>query len=168
MEYKLDIKHQLRSFRECWVTLGWTMAPLIVGPLIIKEMDYGTMFVICLLIWLITSVGMTLPFHLNYLLANWKTRLIVDNTSKTIRVIESGNSSEYNFSDIQVTRYIGGHYRPDRTKSWMAIPFDYYGYLKITTIDNKEIYLTSLMLDPFKPPLQVNKTEYGFTIIWKR
>jgi hypothetical protein len=164
-EYKIDLRHQLRSFRECFITLAWTMGAVIVGPFVIKEMDYGTIFVICILFWLVTSVAMTLPFHINYLLANRQTRLIVDDNLKTIKLIQSSQTFHYKFSDIQVTRHILGHHRPDRTKSWTPIPFGHYGYLQIKTKDNEDAYLTSLMLDPFKPPLPVDKTEYRFPII---
>ena len=167
-EYKIDFRHQIRSFRECFITLAWTMIAVIVAPFVIEGMDYMTMFVICILFWLTPSVAMTLPFHINYLLANWQTRLIVDDNLKTIKIIQSGLSYDYKISDIHVTRHILGHYRPDRTKSWTPIPFDYYGYLQIKTSDNKKVILTSLMLDPFNPPLPFDITEYGFPIIWKQ
>lgn len=165
-EYKIDFRHQVRSFRECFITFAWTMGAFIVAPFVIDGIDYMTLFVICMLFWLVTSVAMTLPFHINYLLANRQTKLIVDDNLKTIKLIQSRQEYNYKISDIKVTRHILGHYRPDRTKSWTPIPFDYYGYLQIRTKDNREVYLTSLMLDPFKPPLPVDKTEYGFPIIW--
>ncbi len=167
-EYKIDLRHQVKSFRKCFFTLALTMAPLLAITFIIEEMDFTTMFVICILFWIVTSVALTIPFHINYLLANWQTKLIVDSDLKTIKLVQSGKTYDYGFSDIQVTRNILGHYRPDRTKSWTPIPFDYYGYLQIRTNDNKKVYLTSLMLDPFKPPLPIDKTEYGFPIIWKQ
>ncbi len=167
-EYKLDFRHQVRSLKGCFITLAWTMAALVVAPFVIEGMDYMSLFVICTLFWLVTSVALTLPFHVNYLLANWHTRLIIDDSLKTIKLIQSGQTYQYKISEIQVTRYILGHYRPDRTKSCMPIPFDYYGYLQIKTSDNKEVYLTSLMLNPFEPPLTIDKTEYGFPIIWKQ
>jgi hypothetical protein len=163
--YKIDLRHQVKSFRKCFVTLAWTMGALILGPFVIRGMDYGTMFVICILFWLVTSVVMTLPFHLGYLSANWDTKLIVDDESNTIKLIQSGQAHDYKYSDIKVTRHILGHHRPDRTKSWTPIPFDYYGYLQIDTSDKKVAYLTSLMLDPFNPPLRVDKTEYRFPLI---
>ena len=171
IEYKLDLRHQIKSFRECFVTLGWTMGAMIIVPFIAKGIDFGTMFTICILFWLVTSVASTIPFQINYLLANWGTKLLVDNEAETIKLIVSGQVYSYKFSDIEVTRHILGHYRPDRTKSWTPIPFDYYGYLQVNTNDNRVTYLTSLMLDPFEPPLPVDKTEYRFPIIkrpWKK
>ena len=165
-EYKLDFRHQVKSFRQCFVTLAWTMAAMTIGLLVINGMDFGTVFTICISFWLVTSVVMTLPFQLNYLLSNWGTKLIVDDSQKTIRLLESGKTYDYNFSDIKVTRHILGHYRPDRNKSWTPIPFDFSGYLQVDTKDKKVMYFTSLMLDPFNPPLSVDKTEYRFPIIW--
>ena len=166
-EYGIDLRHQLRSFRECFYLLAWYLCAFTVGQFLIEDIDKWTLFVILILFWLITSVGFVLPFHVNYLIANWQTKLIIDANLKTIRLIESGQIYDFKFSNIKVTRHILGYYRPDRTKSWTPIPFDYYGYLVISTDDNKEIYLTSLMLDPFKPPLPVNRTEYGFPVILK-
>jgi hypothetical protein len=167
-EYKLDLRHQLKSFRQCFATLVWTMGAVVIGLLIIKGIDFWTIFTICILFWLATSVALTIPFHINYLVANWRTKLLVDDKLKTIRIVESGQTYEYNFADIKVTRHILGHFRPDRQKSWTPIPFDFYGYIKVKTSDNKVTYLTSLMLDPINPPVPVDKTEYGFPIIWSR
>ena len=167
-EYKLDLRHQVRSFRKCFVTLAWTVVAVVVGLLVIKGIDFWSILTICVLFWLVTSVIMTMPFHINYLMANWRTKLLIDDNQKTIQIIESGQANKYNIADIEVTRHILGHYRPDRKKSWTPIPFDFYGFLKIKTNDNKVTYLTSLMLDPFNPPLPVDKTEYGFPIIWSR
>jgi len=167
-EFKIDLRHQFRSFREGFYILAWTIGAAIVLPFFMRDIDFWTMFVIFILFWLVTSVGMSLPFHINYLKTNWRTKLIVDNHAKTIRIIKSGQVFNYNFSEIKITRFILGHYRPDRTKSWTPIPFDYYGYLKIETDDNKTHYLTSLMLDPFNSPLPINNTEYEFPIIWKK
>ena len=167
-EFKIDLRHQFRSFRECFYILAWYIGAALILPFFIKDIDFWTMFVIFILFWLVTAVGFTLPFHINYLTINWRTKLIVDSEAKTIRLIKSDQIFDYNFSDIRITRCVLGHYRPDRTKSWTPIPFDYYGYLKIETNDNQTHYLTSLMLDPFIPPLPVNKTEYEFPFIWKK
>ena len=167
-EFKIDLRHQFRSFRECLYILVWTLGAAILLPFFIKDIDFWTMFVIFILFWLVTSVGMTLPFHINYLIINWRTKLFVDENAKTLRLIKSDKTFDYHFSEIQITRFILGHYGPDRTKSWTPIPFDYYGYLKIETNDNQTHYLTSLMLDPFQPPLPINSTEYEFPFIWKK
>jgi hypothetical protein len=167
-DYKIDIRHQLKSFRECFVTLGWTIAAMIIGTVAIKGMDIKTMAVICGLFWLVASVGMTLPFHINYLMTNWDTKLTVDNEKKEIQITDAGQTVDYKLSDIKVTRHLCGHYKPGRTKSWTPIPFDYYGYLQIKTKDNKDFFVTSLMIDPFEPPIPVDKTEYRFPIIWSR
>ncbi|MDB5200985.1 MAG: hypothetical protein JWQ27_394 [Ferruginibacter sp.] len=166
-EYKIDLRHQLKSFRECLYLLAWTIGAFIIGVFVVDDQDYKPLLIICLLFWLVTCVGMALPFHINYLKANWKTKLIVDNNLKSIEIIQSGKVFSYDVSQIQVTRYILGHYRPDRTKSWTPVPFDYYGFLQVTTNDDKEYFLTSLMLDPFNSPLPIHRTEYEFPIIWK-
>jgi hypothetical protein len=131
----------------------------MLASFLISDLDGWTLFFICILFWLVTSVGLALPFHINYILVNWGTKLIVNDSLKTIQIIEKGEILNYDLADIQITRHLLGHYKPGRSKSWTPIPFDYYGYLLLLTKDNKKIYLTSLMLDPFKPPLAVNKTE---------
>ncbi len=167
-EYKIDFRHQFRSFRGCLYILAWTIGGAIVLPLFIKDIDLWVMFVIFILFWVVTAVCMSLPFHINYLTINWRTKLLIDDNAKTIRLIKSDQIFDYNISEIRITRFILGHYHPDKTKSWIPIPFDYYGYLKIETKDNQTHYLTSLMLDPFHPPLLINKTEYEFPFIWKK
>jgi hypothetical protein len=167
-EFKIDLRHQLKSFREGLYLLVWNIAAAIVLPFVMKDIDFWPIFVIFVLFWIVTSVGTSLPLHINYLKTNWRTKLIVDSHTKTIRLIKSDQVFDYNFSQIRTTRFILGHYRPDRNKSWTPIPFDYYGYLQIETGDNQIHYLTSLMLDPFNPPLPINKTEYEFPFIWNK
>lgn len=160
MEYKIDFKHQFRSFRECLVILGLSFLPLILVPFFNIPV---VLFVICLLSWLILSVGLTLPIHINYLINNRGTRLIIDDKSDVIKVVHSGKEREYLISDIEITRYIGAQHK---TGSYIPIPFNYYGYLRVRTMDNHYFYLTSLMIDPFKPPIPIHKTYYCLPIIW--
>lgn len=107
-EYKIDLKHQLKSFRESIYILIWTIGTAFVVPFLVKDIDFLTMFVISILFWLITSVGMSLPFHINYLKTNWRTKLVVDNNANTIRLIEADQVFIYNFSEIRTTRFILG------------------------------------------------------------
>jgi hypothetical protein len=166
-EYKIDFRHQIRSFRENFVTLAWAMVSVVIGTFVIQGLSFPTILVIGLLFWLVTSVAMAVPFHIQYLQRNWTTKLLVDNVSKTIEIQENGQVFKYNFSDISTERHLLGHYRPDREKSWQPIPFDYYGYVKIKTKDKRNFIITSLMADPFNFPLTIDSTKYRFTFIEK-
>src|SRR5688572_11142018 len=126
-EFKIDLRHQFKSAKEVFVGLVWIMSGMIISHFLIADSNLIQMLIIGLLFWLVTSVAMTLPFHIQYLVTNWDTKLIIDNESKTLEIIQSGTSYKYRFSDLTIYRHILGHYRPDRKKSWTPIPFDYYG-----------------------------------------
>ncbi len=130
-------------------------------------LDFKTMLVLGLLFWFVTSLAVTIPFHVQYLLRNWNTKLVVDNVSMTIEIQENGQIFKYKFSDITTERYLLGHHRPYIHKGWQTIPFDYYGYIKINTVDKKHFIVTSLMTDPFEFPLTIDATKYRFPFIEK-
>src|SRR5436190_174322 len=115
------------------------------------------MFIVCIVWWLVTALIPCIPFHLQYLLINWTTTLIVDKKLGELEIRDKGKIYKYKFSNIETERKLLGHYRPDRTKSWTPIPFDYYGYVKIKTVDKREFIITSLMADPFDFPLAVDR-----------
>jgi hypothetical protein len=167
-EFKIDFRHQLKSFRECFVTLAWIVIAMIIGVLVFNGLDLKTIALMCILFWLIASVGMTIPFHINYLVANWDTKMKVDNEGNEIQITQARLKLTYKLSDIRVTRHLCGHHKPGRAKSWTPIPFDNYGYLEIKTNDLRDIYVTSLMIDPFNPPIKIDKTEYRLPIIWSK
>lgn len=113
-------------------------------------------------------VVMTMPFHIQYLIENWDTRLIIDIKEQVVTIEEKNYSYTCKFEDLRTERYLGGHHKPGRIKSFEPIPFDYYGYVKIRTKDERFFYITSLMTDPFDFPLPISHTKYGFPIINKR
>jgi len=164
-KYKIDLKHQIQSFKVGFKLLVWLLLTGLIVYFIENETDVVSLLVVFILFWLVTSVVSTLPLYLNYLKINWKTVLYIDNQTKHIEIIQSGNSFKYQFSDIHVTQHLLGHFRPDRSKSWFPIPFNYYGYLEIESKDHKIFYATSLMIDPFKPPIPIDKTKYRFPFI---
>lgn len=164
--YSLDLKHQLQSFKQSLRMFVWLFGTAIILSFALHETEFSSIVIVFLLFWLVTAVGMCLPFHLHYLTTNWNTCLIVDHNKKRIEIVQSGKSVTYQFSEIQVIQHILGHFRPDRTRSWFPIPFNYYGYLQIISKDNKKYYITSLMLNPFSPPLPIHKTKYGLPWIW--
>ncbi len=163
--FKIDIRHQYKSSRECFFLLLWTATAAIIFSIVYKNTDYQTIFWFGLSAWFITAPLLALPFHLNYLKKNWNTKMIIDDSLQTIAIIQSSERFIYNLAEIKVSRYILGHYKPGRSKSWTPIPFDYYGYLIVETKDKKEFYLTSLMLDPFNSPLKVDTTYYDLPFI---
>lgn len=161
-EYRIDFRHQIRSFRESFVTLTWTMIGVVIVTFLIKGADFLTTFSFGLLIWSVTSVLFVIPFHIQYLMRNWNTKLIIDNELKTIEIQENRQIFKYKFSDISTERHLLGHHR---TKRYQPIPFDYYGYVKIKAADKKSFIITSLMADPFKFPLTIDSTKYRLTFI---
>lgn len=124
-------------------------------------------FIFAIVFWLLTVFTMILPFHIQYLLKNWNTKLIVNDAEEKIEIHIRKTVSVFNFSEIETQRHILGHYKPGRQKSWTPIPFDYYGYVNIKTTDDRNFTITSLIADPFKFPLKIDSTVYGFPFIKK-
>ena len=111
---------------------------------------------------------MILPFHIQFLIKNWNTKLIINEAEEKIEIHIGKKVNIYNFSEIETQRHILGHYKPGRQKSWTPIPFDYYGYVNIKTNDDRNFAITSLIADPFKFPLKIDYTIYGFPFIKKQ
>jgi hypothetical protein len=138
------------------------MVGVVILTILIQGADFLTTLSFGLLFWSVTSVLFLMPFHIQYLMRNWDTKLIIDNELKTIEIQENRQTFKYKFSDISTERHLLGHHR---TKSYQPIPFDYYGYVKIKTADKKCFIVTSLMADPFKFPLKIDSTKYRLTFI---
>jgi hypothetical protein len=161
--YKIDLKHQLRSFRECFKILAFCMVGVLIGYFFWPgENNVIEALVLGLLFWLVVAVVPALLFHLPYLSENWRTKLTIDKVAKTVEIEKDGIVHKYNFDELKTERHLLGHYRPDREKSYQPIPFDYYGYVKIKTTYKKSFIVTSLMTDPFDFPLTIDSTKYRF------
>jgi hypothetical protein len=163
--FQIDIRHQLKSSKQIFIGFVWIMVSMIIGHFFIADSKLSEMLTIGLIFWLFTSVGMILPFHIQYLITNWNMKLVIDHELGILEIVKSGITHSYKFSDLKLTRCILGHYKPGRTKSWTPIPFDYYGYIEVKTNDDKRLYLTSLMIDPFNFPISISNTKYGFPFI---
>lgn len=162
--FKLDINHQFKSFRECLLILGWVATGSIIGYLFF-EAELISISIIGILFWLATAFLMVLPFHIQYLIENWHTSLIVYTDKEEIEIKHKLEVFNYPFSEITVNRFLLGHYKPGRSKSWVPISFDNYGYVRITSNDGRSFVITSLMTDPFNFPLPIDSTEYGSILI---
>ena len=166
-EYKLNFKNQYNSSKKCFNILLWL---LILLPFIIyfKKGNFSIeIFIFAIIFWLLTSFTMILPFHIQYLIKNWNTKLIINETAEKIEIYIGKTVNIFKFSEIETQRHILGHYKPGRHKSWTPIPFDYYGYVNIKTNDDRNFAITSLIADPFKFPLKIDSTIYGFPFIKK-
>jgi len=112
------------------------------------------------LIFSILFLGMVLPFHIQYLIKNWKTKLIIDFNSKTIIITEGIKTSEFKISEISTERIIVN-------KSAYKTPFKNYGFVRIKTKQNEIFIITSLMANPLNFPLKIEETKYWFPLIKK-
>lgn len=118
------------------------------------------------LLWLITFVGYAFLFlpvfilHITYFIKNRGTVLIIDSESFTIE--EKGRECKYYLRDIKkIRKSIFSDYRHSKEqRNWFPAPWRKYGYLRIVTEDDKTYFLTSLMIDPINPPLEVNEIKY--------
>ena len=153
----------MRSAKVAFILFDWTLVASFILPFLIPDFNWLTYLVIGISFWFVTAIIPCIPFHLNYFLANRSTRIIINNTTQAVYF--NSQDLAYSLSDIIVTRHLLGHHSPGRTKSWIPIPFDNYGYLRIETPDGKVFFVSSLLIDPFRPPFHVDKDEYGFPFI---
>jgi hypothetical protein len=165
--YQIDLKHQLGPFRKYFETLMLCMAGVLLGYFMwTGDKSIVEAIVLGLLGWFVVILP-TVIFHSQYLLENWNTKMTIDQSNRTVEIDNGGGTCKYAFEDLKNERHLLGRYRPDRMKNWQPIPFDYYGYVKIKTKDNKVFYITSLMTDPFDFPLPISETKYRFPFINK-
>lgn len=113
-----------------------------------------------LLFFLTLFTLMVLPFHIQYLIKNWKTKLIIDFRLKTIKIIDGDITSEFNISEISTERILAG-------QSSYKNPIKNYGFVRIKTKQNKSFIITSLMANPLRFPLKIDKTIIALPFIKK-
>jgi len=156
-EFKIDFKNQYNSFKECFfILLAGLFGIIIIG---LFGQNFNTALIV-LLFFSLFFLGMVLPFHIQYLITNWKTRLIIDSNSKTIKITDGNKMSEFNMSEISTERIIVH-------QSAYKTPFKNYGFVRIKTRQNEVFIITSLMANPLKFPLKIDQTKYWFPFIKK-
>jgi hypothetical protein len=158
-EFKIDFKNQYNSFKQCFFILLAVFFGIVIAGLSNQNFNLSTTL-ITLLIFYILFLGMVLPFNIQYLIKNWKTRLIVDFNSKTIKITEGIKTSEFKISEISTERIIVN-------QSAYKTPFKNYGFVRIKTRQNEIFIITSLMANPLKFPLKIDETKYWFPFIKK-
>jgi hypothetical protein len=165
--YKIDIKHQLRSFRQSLLYVYVSVFGVgFTYFMFHNEFNWWTIFLVGpSLLWF--AVLITAPLHIQYLTENWNTKLWIDNERQMVTIEDKSGSFSYSVQDLKTERYVGAQHKPGMIKSGKPIPFDYYGYVKIRTKDRKVFYITSLMTDPFDFPLPISEAKYGLTFINK-
>lgn len=158
-EFKINFKYQLYSIRQCIYLLMLTIAGIIFFEIQNQDLNSEAAF-FTLVCFCTLFLGSILPFHIQYLIRNWKTRLIVDYNTKKIQIVHGKTTSEFSISEIVTERIIG------HQDAWKS-PLKYYGFVRIKTIQNDEFIITSLMTDPFKFPLKIDNTKYCLPYIKK-
>lgn len=158
-EFKINFKNQLYSIRQ----FIYLLIPVIIVIIFfeIQNLDLNSEAGVFTIVGFFAFfLILILPFHIQYLIENWNTKLIVDNNSKKIKIIQGNKISEFNINEIYAERIIG------HQDSWKS-PFKYYGFIRIKTKNNEEYIITSLMANPFKFPLKIDKTKYSLPYIKK-
>lgn len=165
--YKIDARHQFRSSRKSLYYVYVAIAVIAGGSFIFQYMFSWWMILLIgtLPIWL--AVLMLMPFYIQYLNENWNTILSIDTEKQAITIEDKSGSFTYAVQDVRIIRYLVKHHKPGMIKSYDPVPFDYYGYFKISAAGKKVFYITSLMVDPFDFPLPFQETKYGFPYINK-
>ncbi len=158
-EFKINLKSQLHSIRQCI----YMLLPIIIAVIFfeIQNQDLNSEAAFfTLLIFSILFLGMVLPFHIQYLFRNWKTRLIVDYNTKKIQIVQGKTTSEFSISEIVTERIIG------HQDSYIN-PLKNYGFVRIKTKQNKVFIISSLIANPIKFPIKIDKTKYCLPYIKK-
>ena len=159
LEFKVDLKHQLKSSKETWIILCYFIAfPIIIS--LIRNQNPINMTLTMILFWFILNVLLLLPIHIYYLLKNWNTKLIIFPDSNKIEIVENNIKYEFDLDKIYTERVIAAFHRDGFITG--IVPFLYYGFVRINT-QSKSFLITSLMANPFDFPIPINRTKYGYT-----
>lgn len=148
-EFKIDFKNQFNSLKKYFFILLSMICGLIIFGCF--KQNFIVAFYTLFIFFTFFSL-MVLPFHIQYLIKNWNTKLIIDFKLKTIKIIEKDVINEFNISEISTERIITNDYSSYKS------PIENYGFIRIKTKEKGSFIITSLMANPLKFPLKIDNT----------
>jgi hypothetical protein len=163
--YQIDREHQIKSISNGLKVLLWFPVALLVGYLLgITSQILDPDFIAILLIYNSVLFLPALILHTTYYFANRDIKLETDTGTRSITIINSKGKHHLLPEDIKkVERVIFNDYKhPKKHQNWFPMPWRNYGYLRLITKDDRVFLLTSLLLDPLNPPIQLTKTIYSY------
>ncbi|MBF9253328.1 hypothetical protein I2I11_08495 [Pontibacter sp. 172403-2] len=163
--YHINGRHHVKSISNGLKILPWFPVALAVGYLggfTSSILDPG--FLKVLIIYNSICFLPALLLHVTYYFANRDTKLEIEPGGRSITITNSNGEYCLQIDDIRkVERVIYSDYKlPKWQQNWTPMPWRNYGYLKLITTDDKMFLLTSLLLDPLKPPIHPTVTKYSY------
>ena len=155
-EFNIDFKNQFNSLKHPIIVLLYMIGGLTIFGCF--QQSFSSAFY-TLLIFFTFFTSMVLPFHIQYLIKNWKTKLIIDFKLEKIIIKKGDIIKEFRISEIHIDRIIA-----DQTA--YKNPIKNYGFIRIKT-KNESFIITSLMANPLKFPLKIDNTIIALPFIKK-
>ncbi len=119
---------------------------------------YGSLF--ALIGFIIFEVIPTLTFHLIHWKKSKELELFIDSSNKVIKFqLNQIEAYEFTFDDLIVTEHLS-LYQQDKRR--LSTGWSNYSYLQISTSDNKEFQISSLILTKDQFPIEPTETKYSF------
>ncbi len=163
MTFKIDLKHQLRSLKYCWLP-----GVLIITPLTIDALGWWP-FVNFRFFWYILLVVFIflLPvfyLHITYYIKNRNVSFTISDDSDSYTYIDNNQRFEFKQRDIDVIeQHIGIYQENNRDFANRRITlWTNYHYVKIQLKSGNHFFLTSLMIDYKSFPMHIYTTKYRF------
>jgi len=102
--------------------------------------------------------------HPIYYSINRKTELKYNADKKEYRVTQNDKTFELKSKDIELVEriYYSDYRLPKSQQNYIPMPWRKYGLIRILTKENKEIFLTSLMIDIVNPPIEPTSNKFRF------
>ncbi|GEO20984.1 hypothetical protein CQA01_15180 [Cyclobacterium qasimii] len=102
----------------------------------------------------------TLIFHLIHWTKSQGLKVFIDTTNRVITFqVSAGNCYKFGFDDLTVIEYLTLY---QQNKKRLSTSWSNYSYLQITTTDNKEFQISSLILTKDQFPIEPFETKYSF------
>ena len=119
---------------------------------------YGPPFAVA--VFIVFEVVPTLIFHLIHWKRSKGFQILIDSSNNNITFqLSKGNSYEFSFDDLTVTEHLSLY---QENKKRLATGWSNYSYLQISTPDNKEFQISSLILTKDQFPIEPTKSKYSF------
>ena len=110
--------------------------------------------------FIVLEVIPTLIFHLIHWTRSQHFQILIDSANKTITFrLNKGGSHKFSFDQLTVTEHLSLY---QENKKRLSTGWSNYSYLQISTSDNKEFQISSLILTKEQFPIEPIETKYSF------
>jgi hypothetical protein len=124
------------------------------------EFSYTYGPLIAISVFVLFEVVPTLIFHLIQWTKSKGLKVLIDSTNRVITFQLKGNNSyTFSFDNLTVTEHLTLY---QQNKKRLSTGWSNYSYLQITTPDNKEFQISSLILTKNQLPIEPIQTKYSF------